>query len=827
MRELSRIKASAEEIAEKLTQAGLEVEAIHRHGHEIKGVYIARVEGESPHPEQRGLRIVQIFNGKERQEVVMRSEHPLPPNASVAWAQPGARLANGTEVGVRRFGKVESRGMILSEAELGVSDEAKPFVVPPSESPPAGANAVEALDLRDEILDIAVTPNRPDAMGHLGLARELAAIFREPFAPRLNTQPFGVVALPEEIEKAEIKRKDRSWLLHPSSASATTTKLVLIQGPLSIPIQIEATERCSRYIGNVVHAVEGGPSPFWMRYRLYLLGQRAVDRVVDVTNWILFETGHPIHAFDLDRLAGPQITVRLAKEGERIVLLDGREIALGKDDLVIADAEGPVALAGIMGGKESAVSGGTKAILLEVAHFDPPSIRRTRRRHGLQTQSSERFERGVDAEALPFVQRRALALISHLGCGIPVPFGVDIEVRRSKPTVIFTSINEVRGVLGDPSIPEVEARRILESLGCEMSPAESGGWRVTVPSHRSDLARPEDLAEEIARIRGYHLIPAVLPKIPSKERNPRLQLLERIRCTLAAQGLRETIHFAFLSPDDLKRSGAPKDAVLLVNPLSTERSVLRTSMIPSLLSCVQRGERFDHPMGRLFEIGKRYLPAKTPLGAIEVLSLGIALFGPVRDWLSIKRHADFYDGKWHIEHLFRSLRLEVEWQAFDDTAPPWAHPRKGAFIQLKGRRIGALAEIHPDVAEAWELSTRPILAELELSPLMEEALKAHPPPIHPLPRYPSIVRDFAFVLHESVSFASLRTEIEEAGGKLVARVDVLDLYQGEGIPQAHKSMLVRIEFRHPDSTLTDAQVEDLGRRIVQRVAERLGGTLRA
>lgn len=832
IRELSGIDATADEIAERLTRAGLEVEAIERLGEGLERVVVAEVRGKRPHPTKDKLNLVTIFDGKSTREVVCGAPNVPAPGARVALVDVGATLPGGLSIEAREVAGVRSEGMLASEKELGIgSDHEGILVLGDDDGGKPGAPIADALDLRDQILHLSITPNRPDCLGHFGLAREVTVLFGKPFAPHLMLLPSKLLAvLPEAPHGTTALPVIDSGSGH----SGETASLVApVDGvPMVAPIHIAEPDRCARYVGTVLQRIVVGPSPFWVRYRLHALGQRSIDRVVDVTNLVLLELGHPIHAFDLDRLEGHRIEVRLAREGERIALLDGTERELTTDDLVIADASKPVALAGVMGGSETAVRAETQNVLLEVAWFDPRSVRRTSRRHGIHTESSHRFERGVDPSGIATAQRRALSLLTTLAEGVAAPIGADAEARRIPHATIALAPDYIRSAVGDQTISDVESRTILEGLGCAISPGEQSGWRVTAPAHRPDLTRSIDLVEEVARVRGYDRVPALLLRPEPRADAPTSPalLVRQVRRAALGAGHHEAVNFTFLAATDLERAAVSTDAVALANPLSEERSVMRTSLVPGLLTNVSRAERHQRSSGRIFEIGRRYLPAGGPTGVDESLSLGLVAFGARDQWLGEGPSVDFYDGKGALERVFATLGLTVQHRVAT-VVPGWLHPRRAAEVVLLGtgepRVVGHVGEIHPDVADAHALVSRPVLAEIALAPVLAALAARSPRQVNALPRSMAVVRDLALVVAEAVSLAQIEHAIRESGAPLVEHVALFDLYRGKPIAEGHKSLALRVTYRDPEATLTDARVDEAQARVIARTATELGAIHRA
>jgi phenylalanyl-tRNA synthetase beta chain len=823
LRELSGIDASAYEIAERLTRAGIEVEAIHEHGVGLDRIVSAEVRSSRPHPTRDRLKVVRVWNGREELDVVCGAPNVPGAGARVLLAEVGARLPNGTEIAAREIGGVVSQGMLCSEAELGIGEGEEGIAVfDRTAGGPPGTPIVAGLGLRDEVLELSLTPNRADCLGHIGLAREIALLFGMPFVWPPPPRPLRVLS--GETVAPGPGLFPTIDPLRPHAGDTPNLAQPLAGAPLHVPISVAAPDRCARYLGLVFHHTLIRQAPFWMRYRLHILGQRAINSVVDVTNWVLLETGHPIHAFDLERLRGPAIVVRTARPGETMTTLDGVPRTLSTDDLVIADADAPVALAGVMGGAESGVHGGTRAVLLEVAYFDPRSVRRTARRHGLHTEASHRFERGCDPHALEHVMRRAAALLSAIAEAAPSPVATDAHPRRISPVVIHLREGHAAALLGGP-VPAADARRILEGVGCTIAPAEQGGWRVTAPTFRPDLGRAEDLIEEIARVRGYDAIPADLaPVRPRAEPPPRRDALVRaMREAAVAAGLYEAIHFAFLSPRDLERARAPREVVAITNPISEERSVMRTSLLPGLLASLARSQRRQARRALLFELGRTYHPSGEGR-PVERLMLAILLAGPREGWVGDQAPFDFYDGKGAVEQILRAIGLEAEF-ARPAQPPAWLHPRRAALLRVAERSVGALGEVHPDVAEAFEVVGRPVYGELDVDALVALAADRGPPQAQPLPRFPAVFRDLAVVVPELTTAAEVAAVVREAAS-LVEEVAIFDVYRGKPVPEGRKSLAFRIAYRDPEATLTDARVEELHAAVVRAIGERFGGVLR-
>ena len=619
-------------LAERFTAAGIEVEATQPFGVAAERCLVAEVISRRPHPSRSGLQIVTVDAGAQAGKLEVVCGAPNVPEAGglVVLAPVGTHLpAKGVTLEKRPIAGVESAGMLCSEAELGLGDDDAGILVLPSMTAPPGTSLARAvLEARDTILVIGLPPNRADGLGHVGLAREAAALFGSRFEPGPLAADAGRGALGDQVS-----------------------------------VTIEDTERCPHYGAVVLGSATVGPSPLGVRWRLGALGVRSISNIVDVTNLVMLEYGHPLHAFDLDKVRGRRIVVRRATEGERLLTLDGIDRALSTDDLVICDAEGPVALAGVMGGGNSEITAATRRVFLECAYFEPRGVRRSARRHGLHTESSHRFERGVDWGDTPAVLQRTEELIVRLAGASPRTERRIVEARRLVRRTVALRAGRIGALLGADVDPG-EARDILERLGFvrDARPASGGDGADTwlVPSFRSDVSREVDLIEEVARVRGYDAIPAALPAVhPSRDRAPQDGRARRAREAATSAGLSETVSLSFVAPGDLEAVGAPPAAVTLRNPLREDQSVMRTSLLPGLFTAVARARRHGERDARLFSVGRIFLTAPGG-GSEERLMLAAVLAGTRGAWLSKPLALDVWDGKGLVEGLVRRLvRREV------------------------------------------------------------------------------------------------------------------------------------------------------------------------
>jgi len=778
--ELSGLDWSADEMARRLTSVGLEVESVSAKGGSLDSVVIAEVRAKVPHETKSGLTLVTVFDGIDEKVIVCGAPNVPAPGARVVLARLGATLPNGLAIAPRKVAGVDSPGMLCGETELGIgSDDSGLFLVPESLAVVPGTPIVAALDLADSVFEVGLTPNRPDCLGHRGLARELCAIAGKPFTPK----PLDAV-----LEKF-------------SDAATASMKVV-----------IEDTARCPRYGAARVTATKVGPSPFALRYRLHCLGLRPISNLVDATNLVMLEWGHPIHAFDVSRLrGGATIVVRTAKAGESMQTLDGVARTFEADDLLICDSEGPVAVAGVMGGEHSGIDSNTTDVLIECAYFDPRSVRRTSRRQGMHTDASHRFERGVDPNAVRDVLASAAAFIASLSGGRVDGDAIDANPAPIAAKRVTLRWARLRSLLGY-DVPEQEALAALGGVGVRVLGRRPHGLECELPTFRPDLAREVDLVEEIARLHGYEKIPTALARVrPSAEGTSRSVVFARALKTAAnATGLHEAICYGFVAPEDLVKHRVPTEAVVLANPLSVERSVMRTSLLPGLTSAASRARRHGARDVRLFEVGASFHPRANETLPEERSTLAVMLLGDDEAWFGHPRALDFYDLKGHVEGIVHamtghSVTLRVD-ESLDVDAP-FLHPRRRARVLLADHVVGLLGEVHPDVADAVDLGGRGQYAELDVARLLSAVELVGFKLASGLPRFPAVTRDVALLVSDSTTVGSIRDCLADGGGPLVERIELFDEYRGEHVPADKRSLAFRVTYRDPETTLTDARVD--------------------
>jgi phenylalanyl-tRNA synthetase beta chain len=778
-------------IAMRLTSAGLEVEAITSFGDAAKSCVLASIVSTGPHPTRESLRVLTVDPGGARLEVVCGAPEVPRAGSLVVLAPLGTDLpAAGLRVERRLIGGVPSEGMLCSEAELGLGDRrGELLVLPPGAGSPGMPLATAAPSSSDTIFEIGLTPNRPDGLGHIGLARELAALFDVPF-----DAPF------------------------PRAMPALTSDLPVL-------IEIEDAERCPRYGAAFVDAVSVRPSPQDVRWRLASLGVRSISNVVDITNLLMLEFGHPLHAFDLDKLRGARVVIRHGRPGEKLRTLDGVERDLTHDDLVICDEEGPLALAGIMGGGSTEISSLTRRVLVECATFDAPGIRRASRRHGLHTESSHRFERGIDWADTQAVLARATSLLAALANGKPVSSRV-VEARKLTSPTVSLRHDRLCALLG-VELDRAESQHVLRKLGFELRAIEREADRWVVPSFRPDVSREVDLIEEVARVHGYDAIPAVLPRIrASRDGSPRQRLARTMRDAAVAIGLSEAVCHSFVAPKDLDAVGAPKPSVTLRNPLNEEQTVMRTSLLPGLLHAVARARRHGERSASLFTVGSLFLSSGASLPD-ERLSFGALLSGDRAAWLGKPRPVDVWDVKGAAERLvFEATRRRVSIvAAAPEECPARLHPRGAAWIVANGDRVGSFGPLHPDVTTAFDVADNTMAVELDLEGLLR--IGEADIVCAPLPRFPASSRDMAVVVKSAVRAGDVELVVRRAAGEMAEGVEVFDRFVGGNVPSGHVSLGFRVVYRATDRTLTDDEVDERHARVVSAVQEHFDAALRS
>jgi len=794
LKEFVDFDLTPDQLAALLTMLGLEVEGMEKFGDGMDDVVVAVVEEKRQHPNADKLSLCRVNNGAQVLDVVCGAQN-FKQGDTVALAQIGATLPGDFKIKRSKIRGEESCGMLCSEKELGLAAESAGIMILPAGLEP-GTPLFAALGLKDTLFEIGLTPNRADCLSVVGIAREIAA----KLGKKINCPEIVVNEAADPVEQ-------------------------------SIGVTVEDAEFCPRYAARYLSGCRIAPSPEWLVKRLNAIGVRSINNVVDITNLVMMELGQPLHAFDCDRLTGQRIVVRRAGEGELFTTLDSQQRTLSADDLVICDAERPVALAGVMGGENSEIADTTTNILLESAWFLPSAIRKTSKRLGLHTESSHRFERGVDIGGVTRALDRAAALIAELAGGRVARGRLDVYPGKREPAAIPFRPERANALIGI-DLPREEIIAILERLECTVEEASEGSLAVTPPSYRIDIEREIDLVEEIARMNGFDRIPATLPRAQvASDRPTRHQQMEKnVRDVLVEHGMNEIINFSFTAPgaadklllaeDDPRRS-----AIRLANPLVDEQSVMRTTLLPGVLETVARNVSFRSLDLKLFEMRRVYLPTQGDDLPHEPLYVVGALTGS-RDglgWSRTNEPVDFYDAKGIMESLLARLDVGgVKWVA--DVPEPFYHPGKSCSIIAGRERIGSIGEVHPTVLENFGLDKPVYCFELDFERVLVLARQKRA--ISAPSRFPDSTRDIAMLAPVELPVEKIIEGIHGVKAKEVEQVDIFDLYLGKGIPEGFKSIAVRIRYRSYERTLTDDEIGKLHGKIVDTLLNKVKVSIR-
>ncbi len=759
---------SPEKVAEDLTLSVAEIEGIETFGAELGEVVVGEVLSCRPHPDSDHLHLCKVADGGEEALDVVCGAPNVAQGQKVPFARAGTVLPGGVKLKKTRIRGALSLGMILSEQEMGLAAESEGILVLPADAP-VGKPLTEVLPVLDTILEIdnkSIT-HRPDLWGHYGFARELAALYGRKLKPAV-----GEVRLPGKGE--------------------------------TVPIHIEAKDLCKRYIGLVLEGLSVGPAPAWMRYLLAAVGQRPISNIVDLTNFLLLDLGQPMHAFDLERLRGPEIRVRRAWEGEVLRTLDGVDRRLTPADLVIADAEGAVALAGVMGGEESEIRPETRKMLLESANFDPVTIRRTAFRTALRSESSARFEKSLDPALAMTAVLKFVELLEEV-CPGAKPSGPAVDAGGWKYEGLQVPLRRARVALKlGVEIPDERIEAILSSLSFTLHPSPEG-WRVDVPSFRAtkDISIEDDLIEEIGRIYRYDNIPpkAPLAALELTWKDPALVLDRKVRHILSGDlRMREAYNYSFL-PDDLaRRLGLEgQEYLVLQNPIAENLSRIRRDVLPGLLGSLELNLRHREEV-RLFEIGKGYLPEiRDERGQPFEVRQAAGLLARK------KGENPFAEAKGALEHLVD--RLDLGEAVFDlpggEGLPPYVHPVRSLRLLVGGKEAGFMGELHPEAMDALGVSCEAALFSLDLKAL-QDAPKVERKYV-PLPTYPPILVDVAVVVDEDRRVGEVEEVIRKAGKKLVSKVELFDIFRGPSLGEGKKSLAFHVTLLSPERTLGEKE----------------------
>jgi phenylalanyl-tRNA synthetase beta chain len=781
------------ELAQRLTMAGCEPKEVLTLGGNWENIVVGKIEAVNPHPNADRLTLVTVDTGAEKETVVCGAPN-VRAGDKIVFARVGAKLIDphsGQPVILKqaKIRGVVSGGMVCSEKELGISESHQGILVL-SQDAPVGVALTSYIG--DTIFDLEVTPNRPDCLSVIGIARESAALTGQTI--RLSEPSYTEAGSP-------IKE--------------------------SISVEIVAPELCPRYCASLITGVKVGESPKWLQDRLIACGQRPINNIVDITNYVMLEYGQPLHSFDYKMIRGNKIIVRTAAKGEKFISLDGVERTLSDDNLVIADTERAIAIAGVMGGANSEVMGQTDTILLEAASFNPVNIHYTARTLRLGSEASMRFERGIRADLTLPALKRATQLILELAGGIAAKGIIDVYPGKKESKPINLPIGLVGTVLG-VQFSFAQIISVLTSLGFDCEPNKTKTEiTVKVPYWRSDIHLPVDLVEEVGRIIGYDKIPLTMlsETIPPQNPEPIVGLKRQVRQNLVGYGFQEIVTFSLVSGDWLNNllpeTHPVEPAPLrLVNPMTADQEYLRPTLRANLLTALLANRRFEEGGIRLFELSRVYLPRPKDLPDEREMVCGV--LSGLRDgksWRSSSETVDFYDAKGIIEALLEQLGITP---TFEQSKDEGLHPNKQAAVIIGGTKVGVVGEMHPKVLLNFEINEPVCLFELDLKamlPVLSGGIT-----YHPLPKFPPVVRDIALVLDIEVSHRKIEDIIRSFS--LVSEVAIFDVYAGEQVPASKKSLAYRLIFQSEDHTLKDTEVNGVLKGLLNKLAKETGATLR-
>ncbi|EHJ91853.1 phenylalanine--tRNA ligase subunit beta [Vreelandella boliviensis] len=786
LREWVSPQLETQAMADQITMAGLEVDAVEAVAAAFSGVVVAEVLSKEKHPDADKLNVCTVNDGSGEPVQVVCGAPNVDIGQKIPFAQVGGVLPGDFKIKKAKLRGVESRGMICSASELGLEEETSPGILVLSASAPVGDDFREFMHLNDMTIEVDLTPNRGDCLSIKGMAREVGV---------LNRLPVDGPA----IAPVEAAIED------------------------SFAVSIEAPEQCPRYLGRVIKGVNvQAETPLWMVERLRRSGVRSIDPVVDITNYVMLELGQPMHAFDRDNLQGGMV-VRMAKPGEKLTLLDGNEVALRPETLVIADHSGPLAMAGVMGGENSGVNQNTQTIFLESAFFTPLAIAGQARSYGLHTDASHRFERGVDPQLTPVAVERATQLLIEVcgGQAGPVVETQSVEHMPAERAILLRSARLEQAL--SKALDSDDVTDILQRLGLDVS-VQDVGWAVTAPSWRFDLAIEEDLIEEVARIHGYNNLPVRRPaaRLALRSADEATLTQARLRRQMVARGFQEAITYSFVAPE-LQATMLP-DAVspALANPISADLSVMRASLFPGLVRAMEYNLNRQQARVRLFETG---LVFNGELDALsQVPMLGALVCGPreAEGWGDVKGRVDFYDLKGDLESVL-ALGGDADAWRFEPAEHPALHPGQSAQLLHHGEPAGWIGTLHPQVRAALGLKMDAVLFEVRLDALSQGRI----PAFEPLSRFPEVRRDLAFILKEATSVQALLDCAKQQAGEYLQDIKLFDVYSGKGVAEGHKSIALGLTWQHPSRTLNDEEINQLVDSIVTQVRVKLDAELRS
>ena len=776
------IDVPVEELCEKMIRSGFEVESIEDLSETMKNVVVGKIVSMEKHPDSDHLWICQVNIGADEPVQIITGAQNVFVGATVPAALHNSYLPDGTHITKGKLRGLPSNGMLCSGEELALKAGDFPGcdvygIMIMDDSYVAGTDMREVLHLDDYIIDFKITANRPDCNCVMGVAREAAVALGKEFR-----EPIPM-----------FKANDKS--IHDY-----------------IKVSVEDYELCPRYMGRIVKNLRIKESPDWMKQCLKAAGMRPINNIVDITNYVLLETGHPMHAFDLRDIRGKEIIVRRAKNGEEITTLDDKAHTLTDEMLVIADAEGPSCIAGIMGGLNSEIKEDTKDLFFECAKFRRDNVRRTARTLGMRTEASARYERGVDIIGVEYAMNRALQLIEELDAGDIVDGVIDLNDGLPAPCVLTVPAKRVNDLLGI-EVPYDTIVKILNLLTIDTT-IEDGVLTCHIPSHRDDIEGAADLSEEVMRIYGCeHIVSTPMRgDIIRGKKLPERVKTDRVKRTLIAREMREISTYSFISSkavDSLRLAAddARRQAVTLLNPLGEEYSTMRTQLITSMLTVLQTNYSRKIPAVRFFETNKRFVPQALPLTEqpLEIPTLSLGIYGA---------NEDFFTLKGVLESLFDSFGVSVDYAA---SCEPYLHPGRQATASIGEQNLAVFGEVHPDVAADYGIDTRVYIAEVDLQVLF--AIETPRVIYKALPRFPAVERDLALLCNADMPVAEIEKIIRKAGGKILGTVELFDVYQGAQIEAGKKSVAYSLKFRSPDRTLSDEDIDPALNKIFEKLRE--------
>lgn len=775
-----------EQLVETLTMAGLEVEDEIDLGMKSGKIVVAKVLDVQKHPNADKLSVCQVDAGQGDPLTIVCGAPNVEVGMIVPCALVGATLPNGLTIKPSKIRGQESQGMLCAADELGLGNDHS-GILPLPDTYAIGSPF-------DYLIEIKVTPNRPDCLSVIGVARDVGAMLGKKVFP-----------------------------------PAPRSKEMLDHIDAYVRLSIKARGECPRYTCRLIRGVRIAESPIWLKRALEASGLRPINNVVDVTNYVLLELGHPLHAFDFEKLEGGEIQVRMAAEDEPLTIIDGTELKLTSQDLVIADARRPVALAGIMGGRDSEVTERTVHVLLESAYFDPGTIRKTARHYGLQTDASYRFERGADRQRLTLALNRATQLIQEIAGGEVAKGQLDLQGTVVEPSPVVLEIKRVNSLLG-LNLSSTEIADYLVNLGFEIRRSERETLVVAIPSYRVDITRDVDLIEEVARLHNYNNIPSTMPRVTAHTRE--VSALEYVselgRDALCGYGFSEAMNFSFVSDREAALLGFdPARQPRVANPLSVEQAIMRPSLLGGLLTAAAGNQKVGIDEIALFEIGKTWNPASTAGQAdTEGCELALLLTGPTQlAWTAPERPRDFYDLKGAVEGLLaRWSPGEVRLESLGDSVV--YHPGRSARLIWRGEAIGELGELHPDLAAAYDLRGRVLVARIDL---LDAAALASRDAVkfQPIPRFPGTWRDLALLVDHAVAAGAIEDEVRKAAKPYLEDFTIFDVYEGDRIPAGKKSLALRVRLRSPEKTLNEEEISGVMEKVVSRLTRQFEAILRS